>query len=108
LEDVIEEILGEINDEFDEDDSLFIELDENRFVFDGKIPLSEFFKVVDLEEQDYLDDMGEADTLAGWLLEMKGDFPRKGEELKCKQIAFKVIEKKDRRIARIQVEIKKR
>lgn len=108
LEDVIEEILGEINDEFDEDDSLFIELDENRFVFDGKIPLSEFFKVVDLDEQDYLDDMGEADTLAGWLLEMKGDFPRKGEELKCREIAFKVIEKKDRRIARIQVEIKKK
>ena len=108
LEDVIEEILGEINDEFDEDDSLFVELDENRYVFDGKIPLSEFFKIVELDEQDYLEDMGEADTLAGWLLEMKGDFPRKGEELKCREIAFKVIEKKDRRIARIQVEIKKK
>ena len=63
---------------------------------------------MELDEQDYLEDMGEADTLAGWLLEMKGDFPRKGEELKCREIAFKVIEKKDRRIARIQVEIKKK
>ncbi len=106
LEDVIEEILGEINDEFDDDDSLYVKLDDNRYVFDGKIPLSEFFKVVDLDEQGYMSAMGEADTLAGWLLEMKGDFPRKGEELKCGDIAFKVIEKKDRRISRIQVEIR--
>lgn len=108
LEDVIEEILGEINDEFDEDDSLYREVEENRYLFDGKIQLSEFFKIVDLDEQDYLSEMGEADTLAGWILELKGDFPRKGEELKCNDITFKVIEKKERRISRIQVEIKNR
>lgn len=107
LEDIIEEILGEINDEFDEDSVSYRKIGRDTFVFEGKTPLADFFKTVDLDESDYADMTGEADTLAGWLLEMKGDFPRKDEEFECGDIRFKVLEKKERRISGIRVVIHK-
>lgn len=105
LEDIIEEILGEINDEFDEDSVSYRKVGRDTFLFEGKTPLPDFFKTVDLDEGDYSDMTGEADTLAGWLLEMKGDFPKKDEEFECGDIRFKVIEKKERRISGIRVTI---
>jgi len=105
LEDIIEEILGEINDEFDEDSVSYRKVGRDTYLFEGKTPLPDFFKAVDLDESDYADMTGEADTLAGWLLEMKGDFPRKEEEFECGDIRFKVIEKKERRISGIRVVI---
>lgn len=105
LEDIIEEILGEINDEFDEDSVSYRKVGRDTYLFEGKTQLPDFFKTVDLDESDYADMTGEADTLAGWLLEMKGDFPKKDEEFECGDIRFKVIEKKDRRISAIRVVI---
>lgn len=103
LEDVIEEILGEINDEFDDDSVGYRKTGPDTYIFEGKTLLSDFFRIVGLDEDDYAQYVGEADTLAGFLLELKGDFPRKDEELVCKDLIFKVMEKKERRLSGIRV-----
>ena len=105
LEDVIEEILGEINDEYDDDKVSYRKTGPDTYVFEGKTPLQDFFRILDLDEDDYSDVTGEADTLAGLLLELKGDFPRKDEELVCRNLTFKVMEKKERRISGIRVTV---
>ena len=69
--------------------------------------LSDFFKVIGLDEDDYSEFVGEADTLAGFLLELKGDFPKKDEELVCKDLVFKVMEKKERRLSGIRVTVRR-
>lgn len=107
LEDVIEEILGEINDEFDDDSVGYRKTGPDTYVFEGKTLLSDFFRVVGLDEDDYVQYVGEADTLAGFLLELKGDFPRKDEELVCKDLIFKVMEKKERRLSGIRVTVRR-
>lgn len=105
LEDVIEEILGEINDEYDDDKVSYRKTGPDTYVFEGKTPLQDFFRILDLDEDDFSDVIGEADTLAGLLLELKGDFPRKDEELVCRNLTFKVMEKKERRISGIRVTV---
>ncbi len=105
LEDVIEEILGEINDEYDDDKVSYRKTGPDTYVFEGKTPLQDFFRILDLDEDDFSDVTGEADTLAGLLLELKGDFPRKDEELVCRNLTFKVMEKKERRISGIRVTV---
>ena len=77
------------------------------YVFEGKTLLSDFFKVIGLDEDDYSEFVGEADTLAGFLLELKGDFPKKDEELVCKDLVFKVMEKKERRLSGIRVTVRR-
>ena len=106
LEDVIEEILGEINDEFDDDSVSYRKTGPDTYVFEGKTLLSDFFRIVGLDEDDYSAFVGEADTLAGFLLELKGDFPKKDEELVCKDLVFKVMEKKERRLSGIRVTVR--
>ena len=106
LEDVIEEILGEINDEFDDDSVSYRKTGPDTYVFEGKTLLSDFFRIVGLDEDDYTQYVGEADTLAGFLLELKGDFPKKDEELVCKDLIFKVMEKKERRLSGIRVTVR--
>lgn len=105
MEDVIEEILGEINDEYDDDSARYRKTGPDTYVFDGKTLLSDFFKILDLEEDDYAQYVGEADTLAGLLLELKGDFPKKDEELVCLDLKLKVMEKKERRLSGIRVTV---
>lgn len=105
LEDVIEEILGEINDEFDDDKVGYRKTGPNTYVFEGKTLLSDFFRITSLNEDDYANFIGEADTLAGLMLELKGDFPKKDEELVCKDLLLKVMEKKERRLSGIKVTI---
>lgn len=107
MEDVIEEILGEINDEYDDDSARYRKTGPDTYVFDGKTLLSDFFKIIDLDEDDYAQYVGEADTLAGLLLELKGDFPKKDEELVCLDLRFKVMEKKERRLSGIRVTVKR-
>ena len=107
LEDVIEEILGEINDEFDDDSVSYRKTGPDTYVFEGKTLLSDFFRIVGLEEDDYAQYVGEADTLAGFLLELKGDFPKKDEELVCKDLRMRVMEKKERRISGIRVAVQR-
>lgn len=106
LEDVIEEILGEINDEFDDDSVSYRKTGPDTYIFEGKTLLSDFFRIIDLDEDDYAQFVGEADTLAGFLLELKGDFPKKDEELVCKDLVLKVMEKKERRLSGIRVTVR--
>jgi gliding motility-associated protein GldE len=106
LEDVIEEILGEINDEFDDDSVSYRKTGPDTYVFEGKTLLSDFFRIIGRDEDDYAQFVGEADTLAGFLLELKGDFPKKDEELVCRDLILKVMEKKERRLSGIRVTVR--
>ena len=103
LEDVIEEIVGDISDEFDDDELTYSKLDSDNFVFEGKIHLNDFFKVMDIEEDAFKSARGEADTLAGFLLEISGKFPEANEEIPFNQYLFKVESLEGRRIKRIKV-----
>ena len=102
LEDIIEEIVGEINDEFDEPDTSYEQLDDNTFLFDGRTMLSDFYKIASLDGDDFESVSGEADTLAGLLLEVKGEFPRLNEKIECNGIMFEVVEKDRLRIVKIK------
>jgi gliding motility-associated protein GldE len=103
LEDIIEEIVGEISDEFDNDELFYSKIDEANYVFEAKIHLTDFFKVVAAQESDFAEQAAEADTLAGFLLEVAGKFPAVNEEIKFKDYLFKVESLEGRRIKRIKV-----
>ena len=105
LEDIIEEIVGEITDESDEEKAIFEKLSDNEYLFEGKISLNDFSKILEIEDNVFNEAKGDADTLAGFLLELKGDFPKKGETTPYKNFEF-VIESVDhRRIKKIRVRI---
>lgn len=103
LEDVIEEIVGEISDEFDDEELVYSKLDERTYVFEGKIHLKDFFKVLEVDEEPYEKLTAEADTLAGFLLEVAGKFPDKDQEIDFENFTFKVESLEGRRIKRIKV-----
>ncbi len=107
LDDVIEEIVGDISDEFDEDDLSYSKIDENNYVFDGKINLKDFCKVLDLDEVVFEKDKGESETLAGLLLEVSGKFPRKFEKINYQNLTFTVEAIEKKRIKQIKVAIVK-
>lgn len=102
LEDVIEEIVGEIDDEYDESQHLYKKLGNNTYVFDAKIPISDFCRVMDIEEES-LGDIGEAETLAGLMLEIKGDFPENKESLQLGNLRFLIMQMEKHRITKIRV-----
>lgn len=103
LEDILEEIVGDIVDEFDEDDRLYAKIDERTYIFDGKTQLNDFFRICIIDNHFFDKIKGEADTLAGLLLEMKGDFPLMHEKLTYKNIDFIVEALNKRRIVKIKV-----
>jgi len=108
LEDILEEILGDINDEFDDDDTdLYIRVSENSCVFDGKISIHDFMKTMDFEDTMFDEVKGEADTLAGLILEITGDFPKLFDEIQYKHIVFKIEAEDKRRIKKIKVSVNK-
>ena len=102
LEDIIEEIVGEINDEFDEPDTSYEMLADGVYLFDGRTSLSDFFKITSLDSDVFEELSGEADTLAGLLLEVKGEFPLLGEVIECNGVAFEVMQKDKHRIVKIK------
>ena len=102
LEDIIEEIVGEINDEFDEPDKSYEQLADNIYVFDGRTMLSDFYKITSLDSDDFEEVSGEADTLAGLLLEVKGEFPRLHEKIVCCGVEFEVMSKDKHRLVKIK------
>ena len=105
LEDVIEEIVGDISDEFDDDDLSFSQIDAKNYLFEGKINLKDFYRIIDVDEILFEDKKGEAETLAGFLLEIHGNFPKKGHKLTFGNCNF-VIETVDKkRIKQIKVTI---
>ena len=105
LEDVLEEIVGEITDEFDEEEKLYTKISENKYLFDGKIMLNDFYKITDSEDTIFDDLKGEADTLAGLILELKGEIPVKNDTMTCKNFIFSIEAVDNRRIKQIKVEI---
>jgi putative hemolysin len=107
LEDILEEIVGEISDEFDDEDLVFSKLDDNNFVFDGKTPLKDFYKVIKLDSSQLFEDAkGEAETLAGFLLEISKGFPKKDEILTFHNYAFTIEAFDNKRIKQIKLSIK--
>lgn len=105
LEDIMEEIVGEINDEYDEEKKSYVRLDNNIFIFEGKTLLSDFCKILETDEEYFSEIEGEADTIAGLILEIKGDFPYINEKLVYKDFSFKILEVKERRIKHIEVKL---
>ena len=106
LEDILEEIVGEINDEFDEEETTYSKLNYNTYVFEGKTLLTDLCKILHIDDDEFSDVEGDADTLAGLLLELKGDFPSIHEKIEWGIYTFEVIEIEERRISRIKVTIK--
>jgi gliding motility-associated protein GldE len=102
LEDVLEEIVGEINDESDEVESFYSRIDETNYIFDGKILLNDFFKIVHLPEELFESIRGEADTLAGLILEIKGEIPPANETILLKNFSFTILSVDDRRIKKLK------
>jgi gliding motility-associated protein GldE len=106
LEDIIEEIVGEISDEFDDEDLVFSKLDDNTFVFEGKTPLKDFYKVIKPEDPEVFEnEKGEAETLAGFLLEISKGFPKKNEVISFHNYAFTIEAFEGKRIKQIKLTI---
>lgn len=106
LEDILEEIVGEINDEYDEEERLYTRLNKNTYVFEGKTVLSDFCKILQIDDELFDDVAGEADTIAGLLLEIKGDFLTLHEVISYDRFDFEVLKIEERRISKIKVRIK--
>ncbi len=103
LEDILEEIVGEISDESDMEESLYKKQSDGTFIFEGKTPLNDFCKLMNLPD-DFFDDVdGDSETLAGVLLELKGSFPTQGEEIRYRQLTFMVAAFEGRRIQKIRI-----
>lgn len=103
LEDVIEEILGEISDEFDDDDIVYSKIDENNYVFEGKIALVDMYKIMDIEGEVFEEEKGESDTLAGFLIEKSGKIMKKNERINFDDYLFEVEAADKRRIKQVKV-----
>lgn len=105
LEDILEEIVGEINDEYDEEEKSYSKLNYNTYLFEGKTLLSDFCKILQIDDDEFDDVAGDADTLAGLLLEQKGDFLSIHERWDYKRYSFEVMAVESRRISRVKVTV---
>ncbi len=104
LEDIIEEIVGDISDEFDDEDLVFSKLDDNNYVFDGKTTLKDFYRVVRIEEEELFEARkGESETIAGFVLEIAGNFPKRGEKVLFNGVTFQVESMDKKRLKQIKV-----
>lgn len=107
LEDILEEIVGEINDEYDDDESTYTRINGNTYIFEGKTFITDFCKILNVDEDVFSEVWGDADTLAGLLLELKGDFPKLHEKIEYENYAFEIMEIDNRRISRVKVVVRK-
>jgi len=105
MEDIIEEIVGEINDEYDDDSKQYVKQDNHNYIFEAKILLSDFCKVLKIDDETFKKVQGEADTLAGLLFELKGEFPTLHEKINYSLFTFEVLELNNRRILKVKVTI---
>ena len=103
LEDILEEIVGEINDEYDEEEKAYVRVNANTYIFEGKTLLSDFYKLLKLDDEVFEEVEGEADTLAGLLLELKGDFPVLHEKIEYNDFKFEVVGIEGHRISKVKV-----
>lgn len=105
LEDVLEEIVGEISDEYDEEEKQYTRLEKNVYLFEGKTLLNDFYKITNIDEEQFSRITEEVETLAGLLLEIRGDFPKRGEKITYDNYEFEVMAIDKRRIKTIKVTI---
>ena len=103
LEDILEEIVGEINDEYDEEEKNYVRVNANTYVFEGKTLLADFYKILDIDDDVFEEVEGDADTLAGLMLELKGDFPKPHERITYRHFKFEIVELDGHRISKIKV-----
>ena len=103
LEDILEEIVGEINDEYDEEEQSYVRLNANTYLFEGKTLLSDFYRYLQIDDETFDEVQGDADTLAGLMLELKGDFPLVNERIDYKNFTFEAAEVDGHRIAKVKV-----
>ncbi len=103
LEDILEEIVGEINDEYDEEEKNYVRVNSNTYIFEGKTLLSDFYRILMLDDELFEDVQGDADTVAGLLLEIKGDFPKLHEKIDYQHLTFEILEMDERRISKVKV-----
>lgn len=108
MEDIIEEIVGEINDEYDEEERTYVKISENVYIFEGKTLLSDFYKLAEIDPDDFESVAGDADTLAGLLLELKGEFPVLHEVINFNRYRFEILEMDARRIVKVKVTVGKK
>ncbi|MCB0786528.1 MAG: gliding motility-associated protein GldE, partial [Flavobacteriales bacterium] len=106
LEDVIEEIVGDITDEFDDEDLIYSKLDDHTWVFEGRVALNDLYRVMGIEGKLFEDHKGESETLGGFVLELTGRIPRKGERVDLHQYTFVVEASDNKRIRRVKVIVK--
>ena len=102
MEDILEEIVGDISDEYDEDIPFYTLLEDGSYIFDGKTSLVDFLRIVDIPEKDFDDILEDIDTLAGLILELNGTFPKQKESFKYKEYTFQAVEMNKRRIVKIR------
>ncbi|MCU0429466.1 MAG: CBS domain-containing protein [Cytophagaceae bacterium] len=107
LEDIIEEIVGEIHDEFDEVDQIFSKLEDNVFLFEAKTLLNDFCKVLKIDPAIFEEVKGESESLGGLILEINNDMPKKGDVISFQQFTFKIEAVDAKRLQRVKVEIKR-
>ncbi|CAA9196246.1 hypothetical protein FLA105534_01041 [Flavobacterium bizetiae] len=105
LEDVIEEIVGDISDEFDDENLNFSQIDEKNFLFEGKINMKDFYRIVDVNEDVFESHKGEAETLAGFILEILGNFPKKDQKVAFDNCVFTIETVDKKRVKQIKVTI---
>ena len=105
MEDIIEEIVGEIQDEYDEDDSSYRKVDDNTWIFEAKTQLSDFYKITQVDDDEFEKIVGGADTIGGLLLEIKGEFLELNEKVIYNQYEFEVLAKDNRRILKVKFTI---
>ncbi|MDR3262352.1 MAG: hemolysin family protein [Tannerella sp.] len=105
MEDIIEEIVGEISDEYDDDEKLFVSLPDGSYIFEGKIQLNDFFRETDIEPDEFGKMTEEVETLAGLLLKIKGTLPHRREIIDYKNYRFRVLEANERRVLKIKFSI---
>lgn len=103
LEDIIEEIVGDISDEFDDENINFSQIDDKNFLFEGKIYLKDFYRIVDVDEEIFEERKGEAETLAGLILEILGNFPKKGQKIHFGSYLFTIESVDKKRIRQVKV-----
>jgi CBS domain containing-hemolysin-like protein len=103
MEDILEEIVGEINDEYDEEEKSYVRVNSNTYIFEGKTLLADLYKILDIDDETFADVEGDADTIAGLLLEIKGDFPELHERIDYANFTFEIQEVEEHRISKVKI-----
>ena len=103
MEDILEEIVGEINDEYDEEEKNYVRVNANTYIFEGKTLLADLYKILNIDDETFADVEGDADTIAGLLLEIKGDFPQLHERIDYAHFTFEIQEVEEHRISKVKL-----